>query len=581
MVALYYWNSLKNAGDYFSYWLCSKLYSEVRRSEASPTLITSGSILGHKLLTNNTIVWGSGWHNAKWSESCRITNKDNFRAVRGKLTAEYLKLDIKKVALGDPGLLASKFFKYKDIVKQRKILILSHWRDYESLYKQFGNQYTVINMATNDVEAIFKAICESDFVLSSSLHGIIFAHSFGVPALHLEVAELESKDNFKFKDYYSVLDIKYKKIKAADNPDLDLLYNTRFNYLPKQQVIKNIQADLLKALPKESEVSEKIACLCAIAKNENNYLKEWVEHHKALGFDHIFLFDNNDINGEHFNEVIDDYIKANYVTVFDVRGLENQQIKCYNDFYHSSFANQYSWVAFFDIDEFLYLDNNKNINEWLLDKKYNSFDGIAINWKYFDDNNLIKVENNNYSIKRFTHEFQEKDWEWAQHRFSKRLIRTGLSLTVNSSHGPIATAQMNEYNNGIKNTIKVCNIAGEPLIANKLAFNNWTYAGGYLAHYRYKTIEEFITNKMKRGYPTLYKNSGKDLSFVDFFKLNTLTPEKINYIANLTKQNEKIVEKACKEAWKNEEAKIKLTESKEEKNKKADLYSKSNSYLYF
>ena len=31
---------------------------------------------------------------------------------------------------------------------------------------------------------------------------------------------------------------------------------------------------------------------------------------------------------------------------------------------------------------------------------------------------------------------------------------------------------------------------------------------------------------MKRGYPTLYKNCGKDLNIADFFRLNTITEEK-------------------------------------------------------
>ena len=37
--------------------------------------------------------------------------------------------------------------------------------------------------------------------------------------------------------------------------------------------------------------------LCAIAKNENLYIREWVEHYKNIGVSKIFLYDNNDING--------------------------------------------------------------------------------------------------------------------------------------------------------------------------------------------------------------------------------------------------------------------------------------------
>ena len=36
--------------------------------------------------------------------------------------------------------------------------------------------------------------------------------------------------------------------------------------------------------------------ICAIAKNENNYINDWVNWHINIGFDHIYLYDNNDIN---------------------------------------------------------------------------------------------------------------------------------------------------------------------------------------------------------------------------------------------------------------------------------------------
>ena len=40
--------------------------------------------------------------------------------------------------------------------------------------------------------------------------------------------------------------------------------------------------------------------ICCIAKYENRYLKEWVDYHMELGFDQIFIFDNNTLNGGDF-----------------------------------------------------------------------------------------------------------------------------------------------------------------------------------------------------------------------------------------------------------------------------------------
>ena len=39
-------------------------------------------------------------------------------------------------------------------------------------------------------------------------------------------------------------------------------------------------------------------CLCVIAKNENLYVKEYIEHYKKIGYNKIFIYDNNDKNGK-------------------------------------------------------------------------------------------------------------------------------------------------------------------------------------------------------------------------------------------------------------------------------------------
>ena len=38
------------------------------------------------------------------------------------------------------------------------------------------------------------------------------------------------------------------------------------------------------------------------------YIKEFADHYKALGIDKIFLYDNNDIDDENFENVLSEYI---------------------------------------------------------------------------------------------------------------------------------------------------------------------------------------------------------------------------------------------------------------------------------
>ena len=104
--------------------------------------------------------------------------------------------------------------------------------------------------------------------------------------------------------------------------------------------------------------------ICVIGKNENIYIREFVEYYHLLGVDKIFLYDNNELNGEYFETMVKDYIKINYIEIIDVRGLLSIQIPVYNHCYHKN-KNIFNWIGFVDIDEYLYIENNETIKNYL------------------------------------------------------------------------------------------------------------------------------------------------------------------------------------------------------------------------
>ena len=69
--------------------------------------------------------------------------------------------------------------------------------------------------------------------------------------------------------------------------------------------------------------------MCVIAKNENLYAKEYVNHYKKLGYDHIYIYDNNQLNGEKFEDVIQDEIDSGFVTIINIRGMSKGQCYAY------------------------------------------------------------------------------------------------------------------------------------------------------------------------------------------------------------------------------------------------------------
>ena len=251
-----------NAGDIFTAYLLRKLGYNPIWTDKDPELICAGSILEAsplKLLEskqkNSVKIIGSGLHN-KGSKPFTY-NMNNFLAVRGKLTIESMTRLPRDTTVGDTGLLLSRIYKPKTD-KKYKIGIITHFVDYnhikETCPQEFkGSNIKIINMLLPDetdssFEKLFDEINECEFIFSSSLHGIIFAHSLGIPAYHIEDKPLLSRDNFKFKDYYSSIEIPYKKILYKNLFVNDNILNIikQNNCVPKIELINSIQDGLLK-----------------------------------------------------------------------------------------------------------------------------------------------------------------------------------------------------------------------------------------------------------------------------------------------------------------------------------------------
>jgi hypothetical protein len=52
------------------------------------------------------------------------------------------------------------------------------------------------------IEEVIDQIVSCEFVASSSLHGIIASHAFGIPAVWVKFRDLPSGDDSKFHDYF-------------------------------------------------------------------------------------------------------------------------------------------------------------------------------------------------------------------------------------------------------------------------------------------------------------------------------------------------------------------------------------------
>lgn len=261
-------------------------------------------------------------------------------------------------------------------------------------------------------------------------------------------------------------------------------------------------------------------CLCTIGKKENLYASEFVNHYKKIGYDKVFIYDNNDIGDEKFKDVLNEQISNNFVKIINYRGYRGKtqrpQFDAFIDCYERN-RNKYDWLSFFDFDEFLELNKHKNIKQYLNDKRFKKCSNIKINWLTFTDNNLLHYENIPVQ-KRFTIP--------SYHFYRNKMIKSTVRGKLKSNYW---RGMGNPHSSN--NNLTACNSMGKIINPRKPYNSPFNYEYSYLKHYSTKTVEEYC-NKSKRGRSDfVVKLNKKKLEkfFKYFFKLNKKTKEKINY----------------------------------------------------
>jgi hypothetical protein len=262
-------------------------------------------------------------------------------------------------------------------------------------------------------------------------------------------------------------------------------------------------------------------CLCTIGKNENLYIREFVEYYYSLGINKIIIYDNNDLNGERFEYIIRDFIKKKFVDIIDIRGLSSMQIPIYNYCYQKN-KELYDWIGFLDFDEYLFIKNISNIDYYFYNKTFKKCELIFFNWLIFNDNDLIK-----YDKRKLQDRFNTSSTFFQ----GKSFVRGGFNnLLIPSTMIP-----------GI-NIHYFCDSKGNRIYPKSFVPDlKEIDPHAYIKHYYTKTVEEFCL-KISKGHAHFHKNH---FEYVDaiitriklFFMFNKVTPYKIQKLEKCSNIN--------------------------------------------
>lgn len=205
-----WWSDIRNAGDWIGPYLFLSLTGRLPIHTGPGAVapphrlhVTCGSILQKLSRPDVAVVWGSGV----------IDSGDSFarpaevHAVRGPCTQEALDRQGYPVpdVLGDPGLCLPLVLDPGPREITHRLGLVSHVVDREFWARNADYLPGSVRLIHMDrpLGEIVADIVACEAILSSSLHGVILAHAYGVPAsVAAPCSRALHGDGVKFRDYY-------------------------------------------------------------------------------------------------------------------------------------------------------------------------------------------------------------------------------------------------------------------------------------------------------------------------------------------------------------------------------------------
>lgn len=214
-------NPIKNAWDAFNVDLLDIMHASLTPTSnpgEADLLMLGGSLSSlqdpkYHVDTRPLYLWGTGFLNGDINGPLCRPNLV-VRALRGKLSKEKLSgisgmTFPEDLPLADPGLLASCLSSPK-VEKKYAVGFIPHFREHGSSEVQnvleANEDWHFIDI-TQTPQEVVREIQQCDAIISSSLHGLIFSDSLGIPNCHVRLTEIPLGGSFKFRDYYSAFNL--------------------------------------------------------------------------------------------------------------------------------------------------------------------------------------------------------------------------------------------------------------------------------------------------------------------------------------------------------------------------------------
>ena len=234
--------------------------------------------------------------------------------------------------------------------------------------------------------------------------------------------------------------------------------------------------------------------ICAIIKNEEEYLKDWLDYHLSIGFTDIHLFeDKGSVSHRKITDAYDNVYVEPFSVIGDYMSGHFKQKRLYQWFYDTH-VDDYDWCAFIDIDEYFMFEEGYDLER--LTEEFNDCQGIYLYWRYHTANGLIYKSKDKSVVDTYP-EFVDMQLKTDGPLMYKSFVNFNIPNFRFVDHHTMS---------GLYNTDGEVNGYGEKYR---------TFSKAWLAHYFTKSWEDWCDKMFWRG--DIFNNHR---FFDDFFELN-------------------------------------------------------------
>lgn len=216
--------------------------------------------------------------------------------------------------------------------------------------------------------------------------------------------------------------------------------------------------------------------ICAIFRDEAEWLPEWIEYHRVLGVERFFLYNNRSTDAA--RRVLQPYCRNGTVELFDLSfpdPFNRWQIKAINHALERS-RGRFRWLASLDVDEFLVPKHADSLPEYL--QKLESHPAVIVNWQIFGTSIVTNLPAGTCSVEVLTRKALP---DYEENRLGKAIVQPDKVRRL-KVHEPV-----------LYDGLTAVNADGQPYRAGEIAIEQ-----AQINHYWWRTESWFWRHKVPR-----------------------------------------------------------------------------------